>query len=541
MRLKIDGVASAIFVLVLLLAFVQLASNAITLDTWMDEGKYLMKGYWYVTDRIPSYSAIDPTYYMPLIFYVDGLMQWIFGIGYMSGRIAMTAFSIGCLVLVYLAGQNIGRSRLAGLAAVILVAAHSVTLTYFATATPYAMVSFLSVLVIYILLAAQSRAWAFSAAGLVLWALIFARPDMLPFAMVPAGWALFIEPKHKLLSLSLIFVAFMVPSVLTVLAFGPRLLDVVLDVPGLSQVATLLGVPPAPISGVLPLTISPLDPVVHFWEVPSLFFHHFLKPYLTVAVVTAAMTAVRINGIVRKSSERYLKPIDLIVGYFWATVFIHFFLSLSYCVDCITPYTNYFLPVGALAAATLVGTILETFPGNRPSFVTLSCTLVLGLVIHALPAFPTLLRPASVRVRDTAETLAAQLKSILPRDRRVFVLSGSVAPAQAVWLAGGVIEPRSMYLPTNFRQPRPDLPEGERGMVDSIIWKAGFWSEASLRRALAHDYSVLLVERSNAYEDPMRLVIENGIPFGNTVQRYYRLITTARTDHSTLELYQRTK
>ena len=26
--------------------------NAVTLDTWMDEGKYLMKGYWYFTGKI---------------------------------------------------------------------------------------------------------------------------------------------------------------------------------------------------------------------------------------------------------------------------------------------------------------------------------------------------------------------------------------------------------------------------------------------------------------------------------------------------------
>jgi hypothetical protein len=35
----------------LLFAVGQLGFNAVTLDTWMDEGKYLMKGYWYLPVR----------------------------------------------------------------------------------------------------------------------------------------------------------------------------------------------------------------------------------------------------------------------------------------------------------------------------------------------------------------------------------------------------------------------------------------------------------------------------------------------------------
>ena len=36
----------------LLFAVGQLGFNAVTLDTWMDEGKYLMKEYWYFTGKI---------------------------------------------------------------------------------------------------------------------------------------------------------------------------------------------------------------------------------------------------------------------------------------------------------------------------------------------------------------------------------------------------------------------------------------------------------------------------------------------------------
>ena len=192
-----DRFALPILIVCLLFAICQLAFNALTLDTWMDEGKYLMKGYWYLTGQVPPYSTIDPTFYMPLPFYSVGAMQWLFGIGYLPGRALAIFFAIACLVLVYLTGARIGHSRLAGVGAAVLVAGYPVTLTYFATATPYAMVSCLSLALILVLLAVRARRIAWGASGIILWALLFTRPDMLPIAMIPAGWALLIESEAK--------------------------------------------------------------------------------------------------------------------------------------------------------------------------------------------------------------------------------------------------------------------------------------------------------------------------------------------------------
>ena len=344
-----------ILIVCLLFAICQLAFNALTLDTWMDEGKYLMKGYWYLTGQVPPYSTIDPTFYMPLPFYSVGAMEWLFGIGYLPGRALAIFFAMACLVLVYLTGARIGLSRLAGVGAAVLVAGYPVTLTYFATATPYAMVSCLSLALILVLLAVRARRIAWGASGIILWALLFTRPDMLPIAMIPAGWALLIEPGRKIECLAIAFLTFLAASLATVWIFGHGLLEVVLDVPGLSQIATLLGAPPAPISRILPLTVSPLDPVLSLREVPTYFYLYFFRPYFAVSAITLTVIALRIFSVWREPGERRVKPIDLILAYFWITTLLHYLLSLSYCVDCIIPYTNYFLPVGALGVAALLG------------------------------------------------------------------------------------------------------------------------------------------------------------------------------------------
>src|SRR5262249_15432329 len=109
---------------------------------------------------------------------------------------------------------------------------------------------------------------------------------------------------------------------------------------------------------------------------------------------------------------------------------------------------------------------------------------------------------------------------------RVLVLCDSVEASQAVWLAGGLIEPRALYLPTNFREPRPGLPTSERDTVEQVIWDAGFWSEDSMRRALAREYRTLLIERRKDYRDPLNRTVRDGIPFGDVVTAQFRLAAT---------------
>ena len=114
----------------LLFAVGQLGFNAATLDAWMDEGKYLMKGYWYFTGKIAPYSTVDPSFYMPLSFYSFAPMEWLFGVGYLPGRVLMIVFALGCLVL--------------------------------------ALVSCLSLALVFVLLVVRSRVLAYGTSGIIL-------------------------------------------------------------------------------------------------------------------------------------------------------------------------------------------------------------------------------------------------------------------------------------------------------------------------------------------------------------------------------------
>lgn len=529
--------------IILIITFVfgvgQLVFNAATLDTWLDEGNYLMKGYWYVSNQVTPYSEIDPTGYMPLFFYLVGWVQEIFGIGYAPGRALTVFFATGCLILVYLIGFKLGRTPIAGIGALILLVGHHVSLTYFATATPYAFVSFLSLLLVFILLTVESRRLAFGMSGLILYALIFTRPNMLPIAMIPAGWILLIEPRGKLECLVLAFLAFCAPAICTMLWFGDGLTDVVLTVPGVSHLANLIGIQPPPISEVISLTTSPLDPIVPLKKIAGYFGTYFLKPYALLTVVTLTFIVIRVTQARKYPNKRIVKPIDILITYFWVTTLLHYMLSLSYCINCIIPYTNYFLPIGTLAVAGLIGEFVGLGRKQYTALAVLGLISVFAVVMQINPTFPTLLRPQNEQVRETATALAEQLQPVVRKGEQIVVISPNVAVSQAIWLTGGTVETRSIYLPISYRQPMANLDESDIARADKSMWRAGFWFDDNMRRAIETEYQTLLVERRQTYDEPLLHSVRNGLPFGDLVEKHYQLTAEIKLGEHVFMLYRR--
>ena len=536
---KFDRLLKAVLAVTFIFAAGQLTFNAVTLDSWLDEGNYLMKGYWYITGQIPPYSEVDRTGYMPIFFYLVGGLQKLFGTGYAAGRSMAVLFGAGCFILVYLTGIKIGRSRLAGVAALVLLAGHNVTLTYFATATPYSVVSFLSLLLIFVLLYLDNRRMAFALSGVILWALVFIRPNMLPVALIITGWAVLIEPRRKLELLALAFLAFCLVSIPTMIWFGTGLLDVILTVPGISHLNSILGGEPPLITEVIPLTASPMDPVVRPYEVLVYFVRFFLEPYAVVSFITLWLLGIRFIRAWRNFGDFTIKPMDLLLVYFWVTTVLHFMLSLSYCVNCIIPYTSYFLPVGVLAIAGLMDETRGLIKRPGGEFALLGLVIAGAFWLQLFPSFPTLLRPQKNLVRELAVHYSEQLRPLIKKGERLAVIDQSAAPAQAVWLAGGVVEPRTIYMPISFREPRAKPGQPDYSKAEGLLWRAGFWDDATMGRAIANDYQTVLINKRQKYRDPLSRVVRDGLPFGDLLKKYYTLAAMINTGNQKLMLYRR--
>jgi hypothetical protein len=204
--------------------------------------------------------------------------------------------------------------RLADVGVAVLVAGYPVTLTYFATATPYALVGCLSLALILVLLAVPTRRLAWGASAIILRALLFTRPNMLPIAMIPAGWALLIEPGGR-------SNASRSPSDVP----GRLSCDVVdiraRPVGGRPRRARIVAACNLAGSGACANLKNPaancfaLDPVLSPREVQPILVCIFFRPYFAVSAIALAAIALRIFSAWREPAERRVKPIDLILAY----------------------------------------------------------------------------------------------------------------------------------------------------------------------------------------------------------------------------------
>ncbi|MBM3138450.1 MAG: glycosyltransferase family 39 protein, partial [Chloroflexi bacterium] len=98
----LDRRAVYIFLIaVVILTFLYLSFNlAHTMPSRLDEGAFLIKGYYYWTGKFVPFEDYGPwTNNMPLAYYIPGLAQYIFGPGLLTGRY----FAIFLTLLTFLA------------------------------------------------------------------------------------------------------------------------------------------------------------------------------------------------------------------------------------------------------------------------------------------------------------------------------------------------------------------------------------------------------------------------------------------------------
>lgn len=89
--------------------FLQARLYAFTQLSVLDEGAYLVKGYWFATGRYTPYQDFGPlTNHMPLSFLIPGYVQAWFGPGLRTGRIFAVAVALVFLLGLYLVSKRLG-------------------------------------------------------------------------------------------------------------------------------------------------------------------------------------------------------------------------------------------------------------------------------------------------------------------------------------------------------------------------------------------------------------------------------------------------
>ena len=181
-----------LFLGVVVLIFLFLAFTfAHQLPSRVDEGSFLIKGYYYITGRYKPFQDYGPwTNNMPLAYYIPGLAQTIFGPGLKTGRY----FAI-FLTILNLTGIWILINRLKGkwwaLFGVLVLSINPAVIGIYVQAISEGIVACLLTWALVFLIGEKRKLWQIALGAFFCSLTTLTRQNMvvlLPFAVVYAFW-----------------------------------------------------------------------------------------------------------------------------------------------------------------------------------------------------------------------------------------------------------------------------------------------------------------------------------------------------------------
>jgi hypothetical protein len=363
------GIVTIIF---LAIAF----SSAHQLPSRVDEGSFLIKGYYYITGKYTPFQDYGPwTNNMPLAYYIPGLAQALFGPGLKTGRYFMIF-----LTSLNLVGLWILINRLKGkwwaLLGVLVLAINPAVVRIYVQALSQGIVACFLTWSLVFLIGEKRRPWQVAVGALLCALTTLTRQNMvflLPFAVVYAFWL----HGKKAGWLALTFTA--IPFILVHLIFYPQILNLWLPwLPGfigsiLNKTVVAGGGQQtwSPDAGLLPRITS--------------FFMAFRYHFVMLFGVFLSIIMLPVKKWWEDDHER--KTTFLLIILFTIFFGLHAWASLfkDYCVFCFPSYIAFFLPIGLLVSVLAFSNLVKKQPHISGLLVVLFILIIIpGLFIGSL-------------------------------------------------------------------------------------------------------------------------------------------------------------
>ncbi len=350
---RTPGIAEAVAFLGGLLYIFQSWNYAHTRTSILDEGAYLLKGYYFVTGQFRLFQ--DNGFWsnhMPLAFYIPGVAEYLFGPGIRTGR--YLAIFVG---LLGLAGLYILIRRLGGpwWAAIVIwaLAINPVTIKIFSVAVSEGLVACMLVWMLVFLLGAERKSWQIILGSLLAGIIVMTRENMLPILPLVALY-IFWEHGYKLGLLAIICIS--LPVILGHWLFWPGILRI--------WAYWLPGPFSAWLSPWLPPAGQPAwDPDVPLAGRAASFFLSFRVSFVALSGAFAAFLLWPKRQSWKRSADfrsavfLSLLFISLLLAHMWAT------LTKNYCVYCLPGYTTFFAVAGLALLVLTFGIWRKELPG----------------------------------------------------------------------------------------------------------------------------------------------------------------------------------
>ena len=468
-------------------------------DTWLDEGMYLIKSANYVSGRIEPYSHDDPTSYPPLYFFILGTAQRFFGEGHLTGRLLSVLLSLLSILLLYFAARRCLQNRLAAGTATLIFAINPMAVAYMSTATPYALVTALTLFsFLFVTRSEVAPLWARPLImGSLAACLILTRINLIAALPFLIALYLFLQRENLRAGLSVLVGSMGVAAIwigISISYFGIGLAETLAFLPGLNQILWRWSSVGSEMRDVISLSASATDFNLKWNVVIEVIDRYFLRLYPTILV-----PAILGSVLVLISHDRF-SLVGFCAIYFMSMTLVHLIGSQSYCPPCLMAYTNYFLAFAAIPAAFFVSVIAVRLPRIAAIGVFVSAAATGTYFASQRQNIGMLVPSAWENPLKVEKRLAESISRYLP-DGRILALSDSYQTVQAVWLAGGLVEPYSLTFLPNIREPRADLDSSAKARAEQALSLRGFRSADGVIRDLRRPMGAVIVqERPSIFE-----------------------------------------
>jgi len=361
-----------VFVLTFMIGTISIIQSWVyihTLETNLDEGAYLLKGYMFVTHRYIPYQLYGFwSNHMPLAFLIPGFIQKVFGPGLAVGRYFMIVVFIFTLIGLWITTQRLSGAWGACLA-LIIIALNPALIKMYSTAVSQGLTACVLTWVFVFSLGENRSTGELFIASILASILVLIRENLFP---VPVFLILFVIWQYGWKKGILSLVAVILPIIFVHIIYWPNILQIYVR-----------WIP----RGMIPI----LDawriqhPAVGIWH-PDLslenrlisIFRTFRFHFILLMGSLVAIT-MQHKSLFRENRAKW-RELFFMLTLFWALFFAHAWVTLSgdYCNYCLEGYVSFFAPLGIIL-------VISTFPFWNKKYPSWSVVL-LGLLVILLSA-----------------------------------------------------------------------------------------------------------------------------------------------------------
>ncbi|QOZ27238.1 glycosyltransferase family 39 protein [Bradyrhizobium sp. CCBAU 51753] len=516
MRYRAAGVG---ILLAILLCWIALSvAAALREGTWPDETAYIIKSWWYVSGAVKPYTAEDTTWYQPLIYYVMGPWQWMFGPGVVSARLlSVLITAIDIALLGYLL-RRLGCTAWPIAFAVVVFVLSEDGIFYFSSATPYAYFVCVQLIALHLLLGMHRQASLATAIalGAVLTMAYLLRINAVAFIALSLGIAWVRAGRDRWRVYFCSAAIFLTTWSLLALLWGPRFVYVTLWLPGMTDWLIQAGVLPNLYSFALshssqalgvphPSTLRDMLAYAFGWDIMG---HYLLNHH---GVPLASALAATIVAALRPIPNRGWTA--LFAASYWALLVFHHLGLQSICPTCIQAYANYVDYLAALAGGLALHGLMRTASNDRLAGGIAVGTIFASLALAAVQAWnlvgPYQLPSIRNRVSSLPEEvrLAGEtMRTLLPPGTKAEFVGSDLRIPLALVQAGIQIPPITLTLPSNYRKLNEGLTPEQVAQATAEMKQLTGWTDTIAKQWMQESGDWLILQRRPVVAAPDWLI-----------------------------------